>query len=457
MIRKPGGFDRKPNYPVYLIALLATILALNNLDGTALGLALPGIKSTLHLTDTELGVLTGIAFSLFYSTVGIPLGRWADRGDRVAILALTTALWGVMVMLVGAARSFAQLLAVRVGVAIGEAGCVPAAYSLIGDYFSREERPRAIANFLLGACVSSIVGYLAAGWLSFHYGWRAMFVCLGAPSVAVAPLAWWTLSEPRRGGQGSVHGSVGSARTPRMREVIQVLWKTRTFRYLLATCCVNAIFGSGFAVWQASFFVRSYGLRTEQLGMYFALIYGVGGIIGTYSGGYLASRHAPNNERLQLRVLAFLNAGFAVVSALIYLSTKSSVSMALLGLSVVGVAFENGPVYAALQAVIPERTRAISVSVIYLLANLLGVGMGPLLVGALSDTLRSVLGAESLRYALLAMCPGFIAGGWLLWEAARGISADAERIAADGEEGGRITCCPSNERTPEYEATGFMP
>lgn len=414
-----------PDYRSYLLFLLATILALNSLDGTALGLVLPNIKSALALTDTQLGVLTGIAFSLFYSTVGIPIGRWADRGDRVKIIALTTALWGIMVMLVAAARSFDELLMVRIGVAVGEAGCVPAAYSLIGDYFPREERPRAIAKYLSGACVSSIVGYLAAGWLNSHLGWRQMFVYLGAPSVVVAPLAWWTLIEPRRTGERSIHRPSGGE-SPRIRYLAGVLWRNRSFRYLLATCCVNAVFGSGFAIWQASFFTRSFGLGTEELGMLFALIYGVGGIIGTYSGGYLASRFAPKNECLQLKCLAFLNAGFGIVSALIYLSGKSSVSMVLLTISVAGVALENGPVYAALQAVIPERTRAVSISVIYLLANLLGVGFGPLIVGALSDSLHPYFGAESLRYALLAMCPGFLVGGWLLWQAARSVVLDTE-------------------------------
>lgn len=430
-MRMPQGFDRRPGYPSYLVLLLATILALNNLDGTALGLVLPAIKGALHLTDTELGVLTGIAFSLFYSTIGIPIGRWADSGDRVAIIALTTALWGVMVMMVGAARSFAQLLIIRIGVAIGEAGCVPAAYSLIGDYFPREERPHAIAKYLLGACVSAVVGNLAAGWLSANYGWRAMFVCLGAPSVVIAPLAWWTLSEPRRAGGRRRAASTLNVESPKIGRVIRILWQNRTFRFLLATCCVNAIFGGGFAVWQASFFVRSYGLSTEEIGVYFAVIYGIGGIIGTYGGGYLASRYAPNNEHLQLRLLGLLNGGFAVASAFIYLSTRPATSMTLLAIAVVGVALENGPVYAALQTVIPERTRAISISVIYLLANLLGTGLGPLLVGSLSDALHPLLGTEALRYALLAMCPGFVVGGWLLWQSAKSVAADAAQAAAE--------------------------
>src|SRR5690348_7264427 len=150
-MRKASKACRGQHYRAYLIFVLATILALSGTDGTALGLVLPSVKTALHLTDVELGVLTGIAFSLFYSTAGIPIGRWADRGNRVAIIAICTALWGVMVMLMGAARTFVQLLIVRIGVAVGEAGCVPAAYSLIGDYFTREERPRAISSYQLGA------------------------------------------------------------------------------------------------------------------------------------------------------------------------------------------------------------------------------------------------------------------------------------------------------------------
>src|SRR6185312_7911456 len=170
LMRARREFGNGKHYRTYLVFLLATILTFNGLDSTALGLVLQNIKISLHLTDTELGVLTGIAFSLFYSTVGIPIGRWADRGDRAALIALCTALWGVMVMLVGVTRSFVQLLIVRVGVAVGEAGCTPAAYSLIADYFPREDRPRAIAMYWVGGSVSVIIGYIAAGWLNYHYG-----------------------------------------------------------------------------------------------------------------------------------------------------------------------------------------------------------------------------------------------------------------------------------------------
>lgn len=434
-MRRPIVRADGPHYRSYLLILLAVILALNGLDGTALGLVLPSVKISLHLTDEELGVLTGIAFSLFYSTVGIPIGRWADRGNRVTIIALATALWGVMVMVLGATRSFGELLMARVGVAVGEAGCVPAAYSLIADYFPREERPGAVAKYMLGGCASVIIGYLSAGWLSHLYGWRIMFICIGAPSAVVAPVAWWTLYEPRLSGKGSTRGNLPSTDIPKTTQVIQVLWRTKTFRYVLAVMSLNALFGSGISVWQPSFFARSYGLRVEELGLYLAGIYGVGGIIGTYGGGYLASRYASGNERLQLRSFAFLNAGFGVVSALIYLSRSPCVSAGLLGLAVIGVGLESGPILATVQTVIPERMRAIAVSVMYLFANLLGAGVGPLVVGSLSDALHPYFGAESLRYALLAMCPGYLAAGWLLWQGSLTVTADVETVSNAGQSG----------------------
>lgn len=424
VMRRPGGLDNKPHYRLYLIFLLATILAFNGLDSTALGLALSDVKGALHLTDSELGFLTGIAFSLFYSTAGIPIGRWADRGDRVAIIAVTTALWGMMVMLVGATRSFAELLMARVGVAVGEAGCIPAAYSLIGDHFAREERPRALATYLIGSSFSVILGYPLAGWLSYHYGWRLMFVCIGMLSMVIAPVAWWTLSEPRRAEHQLRRGSRPGDESPAIPQVLRVLWRNRTFRYLLASLCVSSIFGSGLAVWQPSFFVRSYGLSAERLGLYFSFAYGMATIIGMYGGGYLACRYAPKNERLQLRIVAFFGAGYGLISALIYLSEDPYVSVALLALAMISAAAGTGPVFAAIQAVIPERMRAISISIIYLFTNLVGGGIGPLLVGAMSDALHPYLGAESLRYALLAMCPGNLIGCWLLWMAARTVVAD---------------------------------
>jgi MFS family permease len=430
-MREPNKGKPGPYQGTYLVLLLATVSLFNGLDAVALSLALPSIKSALHLTDIELGVLTGIAFFLFYSTAGIPLGLWADRGDRATIIALATAIRGIMVMLVAVTRSFGELLIVRAGAAIGEAGCLPAAFSLIADYFPREERPRAVAKYLLGTCLSVIIGYSCEGWLVSHVGWRYMFVCIGVPSLVIAPLAWRTLVEtrrrrPRERSAAGWNQGVGSRP---LRRAIRFLWESRTFRYILGMQCAGYFVAAGMVVWQPSFFARSYGMNVQQLGVYFAVVYGVGSIIGTYGGGYLATRYAGGNESLQLKTLALVNVGIGALWTGVYLAKSSTGSFILLFLAFVGGCLGNGSIFGTTQTVIPDRMRAISISVLFLFSNLLGGGVGPLAIGGLSDLLHPYLGPESLRYALLASCPGCLVISWFAWQAGKTVRADVEAVA----------------------------
>jgi len=237
-------------YKNYLLGLLTTILVFNYVDRLALGVMLQDIKIDLDLTDTELGFLSGIAFALFYSVIGVPIARWADRGNRVTIISLTAALWSVAVAMCGLAGNFMHLLLIRVGVAVGEAGCIPPAFSLIADYFNRAERPRAAAIYGLGGPLSAVVGYFLAGWLNEIYGWRMTFVLLASPGVVLAALAWFTLREPRRASL-----TLGTAQAasfappelvaplpvqPTLKEVGVILWANLTFRHLLL--CLGAMF-----------------------------------------------------------------------------------------------------------------------------------------------------------------------------------------------------------------------
>lgn len=418
-------------YRTYLLALLAAILTFNYVDYQAIGLVLQNIKETFRVSDTELGLMTGIAFTLFYSTLGIPIGRWADRGNRIAIIAITVGLRSIMVMLMGGARSFAELMLIRVGVAVGEAGCLPPAYSLIADHFGHAERPRAVALFLIGAPLSAMIGNFAGGWLNELYGWRTMFVLLGIPGLVLMAMAWLTLKEPRSASREQVRERRPAAP---ISDVVQALWTNRTFRHVLAMLCLNFFFASGAGQWQAAFFMRSFGFDTMDLGVWFALIFGVGGVVGTYCGGSLASRYAPRDERRQLRILAVLNVSFGVVSAIAYLSDNAHISLALTGLAAIGLSLQAAPLLATLQTVVPETMLATSISIVYLFANLVGAGLGPVAVGALSDGLRQALGNESLRYALLATCPGYLWGAWHLWRGAQTVAADAESAA-----GGRVS------------------
>jgi predicted MFS family arabinose efflux permease len=409
----------------YLLFVLLLLLVFNRIDSPALGLLLQDIKVDLALSDTQLGLLTGIAFTLFYTIMGLPIARWADRGNRILIVSIATALQCGAVAACGLAGNFTQMLAARVAVAVGEAGCVPPANSLIADYFDRAERARATARYMLGYPIAAVVGYLLSGWMGEVMGWRMTFVLLGLPGVALAALAWFTLKDPRLS-HSATEAALAAATHPPAFEVARRLWGNRSFRHLVIGFALLNFFAVGVWLWAPTLFIRSYGLTTTEVGAWFALIWGVGGLLGTYWGGELATRHAANDEALQLKVMALGYVGFGIISTGIYLAPNHYVAFGVLALTAVANFATTGPLFGTIQTLVPEDMRASAVAVVYMFANLIGVGLGPLFAGALSDALRASYGNDSLRYALLAMCPGYFWAAWHLVMASRTVRDDIE-------------------------------
>jgi len=266
---------------------------------------------------------------------------------------------------------------------------------------------------------------LAAGWLSQFLGWRITFIVLGAPGIGLAAMAWFTLKEPRLTERSG--GAVPqSSRMPNAKETLTTLFANSTFRHLLFYFSIVAFFTYGIQLWQPAFFIRSYGLKTGELGTWLAAIYGVGTALGTYCGGILASRYAPNNERLQLSAAGIVYSSFGVVSVLVYLTRDYHLGFALMALGVLASSAAAGPVFATIQTIVPERMRALSISVLFLFANLIGMGLGPLAAGGLSDAFRPRFGDDSLRYALLILSPGYLWGGWHIWRASTTVTRDLQ-------------------------------
>lgn len=425
------------SYKQYMLVMMMAILASNYVDRYVLGLLLQEIKVDLSLSDTQLGLLSGFAFALFYSLMGVPIARWADRGDRVLIISIATGAWSVAVAFCGMAGTFLQLLAIRVCAAIGEAGFAPPSHSLIADYFRREERAKAISIFKLGIPLGVIVGYMSAGWLNEAYGWRATFILMGSPGVVLAILTYTTLREPRRTSSHRAlaarsENSITATGTPPIshdegfRAVVRTLRANRTFCHLTISYALVLLFGHGIGKWQPSFFIRSHGMETGQLGTWLALVNGGAGLVGIYLGGFLASRYAVNNERLQLKFMAATYFCFGVLATTIYLVPDRYSAFALMAVLFAGGYAVTPPLFATLQTLVPDRMRATSLAIVYLVANLFGAGLGPLFAGLLSDLLRPTLGVESLRYALVALCPGYILAGWHLWRAQTTVTGDLE-------------------------------
>lgn len=414
--------DRK----AYLLVLLTAIYAFNWIDRVALGIVQQNIKISLQLTDTELGLLTGIAFALFYAVMGVPIARWSDKGDRVSIVGITTALWSVLVALSGAAGNFLQLLLIRIGIAVGEAGCVPPAHSLIAEFFTRTERPRAVSLYVQGPQIAMIVGYLAAGWLDELVGWRGTFVIIGLPGLVLAGLAATTLREPRRGQARAVQATPSSQIDT--CSVLKTLWSSKAYRHLLICYSVWYFFGYGLLQWEPTFFIRSHGMSSGAVGTWFSLVYGVLGGAGVYIGGELATRYAEHNERRQLRGCGIALAVFAILTGGCLLASSRYVALSLLGLAALGGNVCQGPIVATIQTLVAPRMRAMSIALLLFFANLIGMGLGPLASGVLSDALRPSLGTESLRYALVILCPGYFWAAWHAWRAGKTVEAEIEKV-----------------------------
>jgi len=415
-------------YKHYMLGLLTVVGVFNYLDRHVLALLLEPIKQDLQLSDTQLGFLSGFAFTLFYVVAGIPIARWADRGNRNTVVAATTALWSVMVALCGVVGNYTQLLLVRAGVAVGEAGCLPPAQSLITDYFDRAERPRAMAIYWMCGPIAIAVGFIGGGWLAEYVGWRMTFIIVGAPGILLAILVKLSLREPRLKQKTTVVIAQSS-----FKEVLGTLWQQRAFRHIVMAFCVTYFFGMGIFIWLPTFFIRSHGMETGEVGTWLAFVWGGCGVLGTYLGGALTSRYAAGKEALQMRAAALIFILHGILFVMVYLSSNKYSALAfMMMIGVIGPLI-NGPVFSAIQSLVNDRMRSVAIALVFLLANLIGLGLGPIAAGVLSDLLAPKFGQESLRYASVLLSPGFLWAAYYYWKASNTIEADIRRVESAAE------------------------
>lgn len=381
---------------LYAMAILTLVNFLNYMDRMVLAVLLEPIRKELHMTDGQLGLLSGFAFAALYATLGIPLARVADRGSRVKLLAACLGVWSLMTAVTSVAGNFTQFFLARMGVGIGEAGCLPAAYSLIGDYFPPERRALGVSAFQCGSLAGVGAGLLIAGVLADHLGWRGALLVVGLSGVPLAILLRTTISEPlRRGYERALPlESVWTA--------IASLLRRRAFVHLIAAISIGAFASYGIIQWLPSFYVRSFGLTLSQAGLWAGMAGGVGGTLGAICGGLGAVKLLPRDARWELWLPAIVYGSAAPIHALAFLSRTPGVAV---GLSVLGTFLvTSGGVSAmsAIQSFAEPNRRATAVAVVLFLTSVLGLGLGSLLVGMLSDAMKTVFGPDSLRYALLA-------------------------------------------------------
>ena len=384
------------------VALLCLTNLLSSIDRTLLSILLPPIREELALSDTQLGLLTGIAFAAFYAVAGIPVARLADRISRRAVIAASVAAWSAMTAVTGAASNFLQMFLARAGTAIGEAGAVPPAHSMISDLFPAERRAGVLALHSAAAPLGTLVGLAVGGWLATLVGWRMTFVAFGLPGLALAALVWRFAGEPSRGRFDAQSGTPG-----RMDFVatIQKLISNRAFLYLLVAFAIGTFVVTGLVQWLPSFFVRQFDASTAEVGLYYGLAFGGGSILGMVGGARFANRMITRDMRWSMWLACI---SYAVVFPL-YLTMLwlpdllGAIVLVALASVVAGIAY--GPVWAAIQNLTPPQMRAMAAAVSLLAANLVGGGLGPLMVGVVSDLAPFSGEADRLRFGLaVAVC-----------------------------------------------------
>lgn len=389
-------------YGLYVAAVIWVVLLLRFVDLQIISVLLESIKKEFAATDTQLGLLTGLAFSVLYGLLGVPVGWLADRSNRRNIIASAVGLWSLMTALCGAATSFSSLFLARIGVGIGEAGGNAPAYSLISDYFPPRRRATVFAALNCAVPVGVFVGFLIGAYVSARYGWRAAFMVVGLPGLLVAFLVWLTVREPPR---GLSERTLASTQPEPFGSSVSYLMRTPSFRHFVLGSSIFTMGATGSGTWIASFFVRVHGMPIAEVGPWLACIYGGGGLVGALVGGIVADRvvERTNDRRWFAWLPAIATIGILPFSFFVYLWPNPTQAL----LVHVGTAFLMhawmGPLYGTVQSVAGARRRAVAASINMLATNLIAYGMGPLIVGFMSDIFNARMGNESLRYSILAI------------------------------------------------------
>lgn len=409
--------------PALTLTVLVGVFAANFMDRQILAVLVEPIKGDLGLSDTQMGLLYGLAFAALYATAGIPIARYSDRHNRARIINASLVIFSLMTAVCGLATSYWQLLAARIGVAIGEGGTNPPSHSMISDLYPIGQRSTAMAIFSLGPHIGLVFGFLIGGWAAQLWGWRSAFFIAGAGGLLLATVSFKLLREPER---GRLCSATSPAPVP-AREAMRTLWAVASLRHLVIGAVIFSIAVHALIAWLPSFLVRNHAMSIAEAGTILALYLGLVGAAVTLAGGILADYLGAGDATWRLRVIAIVLLAMGPAWALVFLIDHTALMLALLILPSASLGFYLGPTFAMVQSLVDPAMRATAAAFLLFLGNVVGLGLGPLAVGMLSEAIDPAFGPNSISLALLVVTPLCLWAAYHYHMAGRTVADDLER------------------------------
>ena len=411
-------------YTRYVLGVLVVVYVFNFIDRQILAILAPAIKDELLLSDTQIGALSGVAFGIFYATLGIPIARLADRYSRVSIISICLSIWSLMTAFSGLATNFVQLLIARIGVGIGEAGGSPPSHSLLADYFAPGKRATALGIYALGVPIGILFGNLAGGWIGEIFGWRQAFFLVGLPGIILAIILKLTVKEPPR---GYSEEKPADTTTVPFRTVVKTMWGFKSFKYIALGAGTQAFVGYGAIAWMPSFLVRAHDLSIGEVGTALGLIIGFFGGIGTLLSGVIGDKLGAKSVKYYMLVPAY---GFLIAvpaGAAVFLADDLYLVLAIYTIPAFLVNLYTGPTFAMTQSLAPLAMRAAASALLLFIINIIGLVFGPTTVGIISDLLQSSMqmnDVQSLQMALLACNFVYLLSFYYYFKASKHLETD---------------------------------
>lgn len=395
---------RTPHYTLALLSLLAII---GYIDRQVLTVLMEPIKDDLGLNDTMLGALSGTAFAIFYCTAAFPIARWGDHGDRKTIISLCVLVWSVATAACGVAVNFVHLALARIGVAIGEAGANPVSQSLLSDLYPAHRRASVFAVLNAANATGIGLGLAIGGWLATIYPWRTVFLIVSVPGLALAALTWFTAREPRR---EPGHPPLRASDAPGIWQSIVTVVRIPGLPWMLGTAAATSVTGFGLLTWAPSFLIRVHGLNVQQAGLWMGMAT-IGGLVaGSVLAGFLSDWAGKRDQRWYAWISAAgLLLAFPSTVAFVLWPTSFG-ALGFFFLLKFTMTLYMPAMYALALTLAPATSRAMTSAMLGMAINLAGVGIGPLIIGGISDTLQPVYGEHSIRYSLLVVSVGLLFG-----------------------------------------------